>query len=113
MLTRLLALAAHALGEAETRPEPSDLWKEPTNATMWSPCSDQRDWEASEGTNGYIMISANGGINQQRVAVSSSLVLSRCVASSIYIKLYSPKLLAKILFIFAYKDDLYALVAFR
>uniref|UniRef100_A0A0A9CT65 Uncharacterized protein n=1 Tax=Arundo donax TaxID=35708 RepID=A0A0A9CT65_ARUDO len=31
------------------------------------------------------MISANGGINQQRVAVSSSLVPSRCVASIIYI----------------------------
>uniref|UniRef100_A0A453R7R8 Uncharacterized protein n=1 Tax=Aegilops tauschii subsp. strangulata TaxID=200361 RepID=A0A453R7R8_AEGTS len=47
MLTRLLALAAHALAEVDNRPEPKDLWKEPINATLWKPCSDQRDWEAS------------------------------------------------------------------
>lgn len=33
----------------------------------------------TEGTNGYIIISANGGINQQRVAVSSpNLCNIRC-----------------------------------
>ncbi|RLM54417.1 hypothetical protein C2845_PM10G06930 [Panicum miliaceum] len=85
MLTRLLALAAHALAEAETRPEPNDLWEEPINATMWRPCSDQRDWEASEGTNGYIMISANGGINQQRVAICNAVTISRMLNATLVI----------------------------
>jgi len=85
MLTRLLALAAHALAEAETRPEPKDLWEEPINATMWRPCSDQRDWEASEGTNGYIMISANGGINQQKVAICNAVTISRLLNATLVI----------------------------
>uniref|UniRef100_A0A0D9WNS5 O-fucosyltransferase family protein n=1 Tax=Leersia perrieri TaxID=77586 RepID=A0A0D9WNS5_9ORYZ len=94
MLTRLLALAAHALAEAETRPEPKDLWKEPINATMWQPCSNNRTWEASEGTNGYIMISANGGINQQRVAICNAVTISRLLNATLVIPkfLYSNEL---------------------
>lgn len=93
MLTRLLSLAAHALAEAETRPEPKDLWKEPVNATLWRPCSDQTDWEASgntsssdaDGTNGYIIISANGGINQQRVAICNAVTISRLLNATLVI----------------------------
>ncbi|XP_051203980.1 O-fucosyltransferase 15 isoform X1 [Lolium perenne] len=85
MLTRLLALAAHALAEAESRPEPKDLWKEPINATLWRPCSDQRDSEVSEGVNGYIIISANGGINQQRVAICNAVTVSRLLNATLVI----------------------------
>ncbi|KAL6861321.1 hypothetical protein ACP4OV_017021 [Aristida adscensionis] len=107
MLTRLLALAAHALAEAETRPEPKDLWKEPINATMWRPCSDQRDWEASEGTNGYIMISANGGINQQRVAICNAVTISRLLNATLVIPkfLYSNVWLDKSQFGDIYQED--------
>ncbi|XP_062228583.1 O-fucosyltransferase 15-like isoform X1 [Phragmites australis] len=110
MLTRLLALAAHALGEAETRPEPKDLWIEPINATMWRPCSDQRDWEASvteEVTNGYIMISANGGINQQRVAICNAVTISRLLNATLVIPkfLYSNVWLDKSQFGDIYQED--------
>ncbi|CAO1947477.1 unnamed protein product [Urochloa humidicola] len=107
MLTRLLSLAAHALAEAETRPEPNDLWEEPINATMWRPCSDQRDWEASEGTNGYIMISANGGINQQRVAICNAVTISRLLNATLVIPkfLYSNVWLDKSQFGDIYQED--------
>ncbi|KAJ1258806.1 hypothetical protein BS78_10G103000 [Paspalum vaginatum] len=107
MLTRLLALAAHALAEAETRPEPDDLWKEPINATLWRPCSDQRDWEASEGTNGYIMISANGGINQQRVAICNAVTISRLLNATLILPkfLYSNVWLDKSQFGDIYQED--------
>ncbi|RWW68987.1 hypothetical protein BHE74_00023446 [Ensete ventricosum] len=68
MFSRLLGLAAHALAEAESRPEPQDLWEEPIGPTTWKRCADERNWELCDGRNGYIIVSANGGINQQRVA---------------------------------------------
>ncbi|CAD6339679.1 unnamed protein product [Miscanthus lutarioriparius] len=107
MLTRLLALAGHALAEAETRPEPKDLWEEPINATMWRPCSDQRDWKASEGTKGYIMISANGGINQQRVAICNAVTISRLLNATLVLPkfLYSNVWLDKSQFGDIYQED--------
>ncbi|KAG8076213.1 hypothetical protein GUJ93_ZPchr0006g44461 [Zizania palustris] len=107
MLTRLLALAAHALAEAETRPEPKDLWKEPINATMWRSCSDKRVWETSEGANGYIMISANGGINQQRVAICNAVTISRLLNATLVIPkfLYSNVWLDKSQFGDIYQED--------
>ncbi|KQK18783.1 O-fucosyltransferase 15 isoform X1 [Brachypodium distachyon] len=115
MLTRLLSLAAHALAEAETRPEPKDLWKEPVNATLWRPCSDQTDWEASgntsssdaDGTNGYIIISANGGINQQRVAICNAVTISRLLNATLVIPkfLYSNVWLDKSQFGDIYQED--------
>ncbi|VAI72543.1 unnamed protein product [Triticum turgidum subsp. durum] len=113
MLTRLLALVAHALAEADNRPEPKDLWKEPINATLWKPCSDQRDWEASgnisssEGTNGYIIISANGGINQQRVAICNAVTISRLLNATLVIPkfLYSNVWLDKSQFRDIYQED--------
>ncbi|KAL4184919.1 hypothetical protein AMTRI_Chr10g3450 [Amborella trichopoda] len=71
MYPRLLALAAHALGEGVHNPEPKDLWVEPLHyEPAWAPCADQRNWEVTENSTGYIVVSANGGINQQRVAFS-------------------------------------------
>ncbi|CAJ2666306.1 lysine-specific demethylase JMJ18-like isoform X1 [Trifolium pratense] len=55
---------------AQNKREPNDLWQEPlVPASSWTPCSDQQSWEPNEGSNGYILVTANGGINQQRVVV--------------------------------------------
>ncbi|KAG5096402.1 hypothetical protein AAZX31_17G010100 [Glycine max] len=81
---RMLALAAHAL--AENKREPKDLWQEPfVPASSWRPCADQRNWEPNEGKNGYILVTANGGINQQRVAVCNAVVVARLLNSTLVI----------------------------
>ncbi|KAK1283846.1 Uncharacterized protein QJS10_CPB21g01190 [Acorus calamus] len=86
MYGRLLGLAAHAMAEGEIRPEPSDIWEEPlVPAASWTPCADQRDWEASDGQNGYILVSANGGINQQRVAICNAVAIARMLNSTLVI----------------------------
>ncbi|CAI0467715.1 unnamed protein product [Linum tenue] len=96
---RMLALAAHALAEVsksltffrtfnfmQNKHEPKDLWEEPfIPASAWTPCADQRNWTRSEGNNGYIMITANGGINQQRVAVCNAVVVARLLNSTLVI----------------------------
>ncbi|KAH8512211.1 hypothetical protein H0E87_009434 [Populus deltoides] len=73
---RMLALAAHSL--AKNKHEPKDLWQEPfVPASAWRPCADHRDWNPSEGNNGYILVTANGGMNQQRVAVCNAVVIAQ------------------------------------
>ncbi|XP_044512342.1 O-fucosyltransferase 15-like isoform X2 [Mangifera indica] len=81
---RMLALAAHAL--AENRREPKDLWKEPViPASAWRPCADQRNWETNGGHNGYLVVTANGGMNQQRVAVCNAVVLARLLNTTLVV----------------------------
>ncbi|KAI6704577.1 hypothetical protein NL676_007539 [Syzygium grande] len=83
---RLLAWAAHALAEGHNKPEPKDLWREPfVPASAWKPCSDQRNWKPSGGNNGYIMVTANGGMNQQRVAVCNAVVIARLLNATLVI----------------------------
>lgn len=97
---RLLALAAHGLAENELKPEPEDLWEEPTQSdTTWLPCANQRPVEhipppLPEDSTGYIMINANGDLSQQRVAIcngvavaqmlNATLVLPRFKSSSVW-----------------------------
>ncbi|XP_021889107.1 uncharacterized protein At1g04910 isoform X2 [Carica papaya] len=81
---RMLSLAAHAL--AENKREPKDLWQEPlVPASAWRPCADQRSWMPCEGKNGYIMVTANGGINQQRVAVCNIVVIARLLNATLVV----------------------------
>ncbi|KAM7263836.1 hypothetical protein ACFE04_001519 [Oxalis oulophora] len=83
---RMLNLAAHALAEAQNKREPKDLWQEPVvPASAWRPCASQRDWEPNEGKNGYIMVTANGGINQQRVAVCNIVVIARLLNATLIV----------------------------
>ncbi|KAL5729858.1 O-fucosyltransferase 15 [Ranunculus cassubicifolius] len=86
VFSRMLALAAHALAEGERKSDPKDLWEEPlVSASSWTPCADQRDWEPNDGRNGYILVSANGGMNQQRVAVCNAVTLARLLNSTLVI----------------------------
>ncbi|KAK3016792.1 hypothetical protein RJ639_006058 [Escallonia herrerae] len=81
---RLLAKAAHALAEGQNKPEPKDLWMEPyILASSWRPCAEERHWRPSEGNNGYMMVSANGGINQQRVAVCNAVAVARLLNTTL------------------------------
>ncbi|XP_074307466.1 O-fucosyltransferase 15 [Silene latifolia] len=81
---RLLKLAAHALAEGQNKPEPKGLWEEPhALASNWKPCAEERDWEPSEGNNGYIMFTANGGLNQQRVAVCNAVAVARLLNATL------------------------------
>ncbi|XP_031126436.1 O-fucosyltransferase 15-like [Ipomoea triloba] len=81
---RLLAKAAHALAELNNQPELKDLWVEPyAIASTWKPCAEQRDWEPSDGNAGYIMVTANGGINQQRVAICNAVAVARLLNATL------------------------------
>ncbi|KAJ6367420.1 hypothetical protein OIU78_000052 [Salix suchowensis] len=81
---RMLALAAHSL--AKNKHEPKDLWQEPfVPASAWRPCADHSDWNPIEENNGYILVTANGGMNQQRVAVCNAVVVARLLNSSLVI----------------------------
>nr|GMC78661.1 O-fucosyltransferase 15-like isoform X1 [Ipomoea batatas] len=79
-----MAKAAHALAELNNQPELKDLWVEPyAIASTWKPCADQRDWEPSDGNAGYIMVTANGGINQQRVAICNAVAVARLLNATL------------------------------
>ncbi|VYS45804.1 unnamed protein product [Arabidopsis thaliana] len=81
---RMLSLATDAL--AENKLETKDLWQEPKEqASAWKPCADQRSLTPDDGKNGYIMVTANGGINQQRVAVCNIVVVARLLNAALVI----------------------------
>lgn len=93
---RLLKLAAHAL--AEMKPEAKGLWEEPyALASNWKPCAEEHDWEPSEGNNGYIIITANGGLNQQRVAVCNAVAVARLLNATLVVP--------KFMFSSVWRDD--------
>ncbi|KAI3997078.1 hypothetical protein MKX01_032729 [Papaver californicum] len=86
LFSRMLALAAHALAEGESKAEPKDLWSEPLlPVSAWKRCAEERNWEPDEGRNGYIIVSANGGMNQQRVAVCNAVTLARLLNSTLVV----------------------------
>ncbi|GJT50947.1 GDP-fucose protein O-fucosyltransferase [Tanacetum coccineum] len=66
--------------------EPKDLWMETYHAVAatWQPCADQRVWKPS-GIAVYkeTMVTANGGINQQRVAVCNIVAVARLLNATL------------------------------
>lgn len=93
MYDRLLNLAASALAEKEFKQDSSNFWEEPyQRASVWKPCADSESpkrLRKSEKTNGFILVSANGGLNQQRVAICNAVA----VASLLNATLVLPKFL--------------------
>ncbi|XP_039049050.1 O-fucosyltransferase 8-like isoform X2 [Hibiscus syriacus] len=90
MYSRLLNLASGSLAEEFKK---DSLRDEPYYQTSkWRPCADKK-YPTSPGkpakSNGYIMISANGGLNQQRVAICNAVA----VASLLNATLVLPKFL--------------------
>lgn len=74
MYDRLLKMASSALAKKEFKQESSTLWEEPNRRQVasWKPCAERKVSKSLgkyEKSNGYIVVSANGGLNQQRVAV--------------------------------------------
>ncbi|KAJ0081061.1 hypothetical protein Patl1_10490 [Pistacia atlantica] len=67
----------------EIKQEKANFWKEPyRQAALWKPCADRRTPNIGkpDKSNGHIMVSANGGLNQQRVAVIICLQICNAVA---------------------------------
>ncbi|KAI9198583.1 hypothetical protein LWI28_018623 [Acer negundo] len=79
MYDRLLNLASGALAEKEFKQEKSNFWEEPyRQASVWKPCADRRtpNLGKPDESNGYILVSANGGLNQQRVAICNAVAVA-------------------------------------
>ncbi|KAA8519635.1 hypothetical protein F0562_013920 [Nyssa sinensis] len=93
MYDRLLNLAFSSLAEKEFKQDAPKFWEEPyPQESMWKPCAD-RESPTKLGkfrkSNGFILVSANGGLNQQRVAVCNAVA----VASLLNATLVIPKFL--------------------
>ncbi|CAM6087664.1 unnamed protein product [Calypogeia fissa] len=89
MYERLLSLAAHALAERFSKEEPDELWKEPImGSSQWTPCADNRTVaqvappEPGQSS-GYIVVSADGGLNQQRVAICNAVAVARLLNATL------------------------------
>ncbi|KAK7306517.1 hypothetical protein VNO77_44464 [Canavalia gladiata] len=93
MYGRLLNMASSALAKKEFKQESSNLWVEPYwLASSWEPCAErkvQTNPRKPVNNNGYILVSANGGLNQQRVAICNAVA----VASLLNATLVIPKFL--------------------
>ncbi|XP_021293844.1 uncharacterized protein At1g04910 isoform X3 [Herrania umbratica] len=93
MYGRLLNLASTALAEKVLKQDNVNFWEEPyPQASKWKPCADRKTPTSPgkpEKSNGYILVSANGGLNQQRVAICNAVA----VASLLNATLVLPKFL--------------------
>ncbi|KAJ0017574.1 hypothetical protein Pint_09797 [Pistacia integerrima] len=80
------SVSASVSVKGQNKREPKDLWHEPViPASSWRPCADQRSWEPNGGNNGYLVVTANGGMNQQRVAVCNAVVLARLLNATLVV----------------------------
>ncbi|XP_022720381.1 uncharacterized protein At1g04910-like isoform X2 [Durio zibethinus] len=93
MYGRLLNLASSSLAEKEFKQDSLNFWEEICQqASKWKPCADRKyptSLGKPEKSNGYIIVSANGGLNQQRVAICNAVA----VASFLNATLVLPKFL--------------------
>ncbi|WOH14298.1 hypothetical protein DCAR_0933817 [Daucus carota subsp. sativus] len=69
--------------------EPPSLWENPHSATTsWKPCAERRvdaiaDLPSANETNGYIFIHAEGGLNQQRIAICNAVAVAKIMNATL------------------------------
>ncbi|KAG2708101.1 hypothetical protein I3843_05G160600 [Carya illinoinensis] len=69
--------------------EVPSLWENPYSATTsWKPCAERRDGGISDPppeneTTGYIFIHAEGGLNQQRIAICNAVAVAKIMNASL------------------------------
>ncbi|XP_047075898.1 protein PECTIC ARABINOGALACTAN SYNTHESIS-RELATED-like [Lolium rigidum] len=69
--------------------EPLSLWENPRAATTsWKPCAERRSDEPSDvppenETSGYIFIHAEGGLNQQRIAICNAVAIAKIMDATL------------------------------
>ncbi|XP_061372289.1 protein PECTIC ARABINOGALACTAN SYNTHESIS-RELATED [Gastrolobium bilobum] len=69
--------------------ESPSLWENPfSSTTSWKPCAERRDGVISElppenETNGYIFIHAEGGLNQQRIAICNAVAVAKIMNATL------------------------------
>ncbi|KAG2303858.1 hypothetical protein Bca4012_062823 [Brassica carinata] len=82
MYSRLLNLASNSLAKNVFQPDTPNLREERSSkSSQWKPCADNNKKAVAlersrEMNNGYIMVSANGGLNQQRVAICNAVAVA-------------------------------------
>ncbi|KAJ4916807.1 O-fucosyltransferase family protein [Raphanus sativus] len=92
MYSRLLNLASSSLAKNIFKPDTPNFLEE--RSSKWKPCADNNKNAVAlersiETNNGYIMVSANGGLNQQRVAICNAVA----VAALLNVTLVLPRFL--------------------
>ncbi|XP_010686224.2 O-fucosyltransferase 8 isoform X2 [Beta vulgaris subsp. vulgaris] len=89
MYDRLLNLASASLAQKEFGHDSSNPWNEPSSrASAWKPCADRqtpKDKESPKKSNGYLLVSANGGLNQQRVAVCNAVAVASLLNATLVV----------------------------
>ncbi|GFY88210.1 O-fucosyltransferase family protein [Actinidia rufa] len=69
--------------------EPQSLWENPYSATTsWKPCAERHNGAISDltpenETNGYIFIHAEGGLNQQRIAICNAVAVAKIMKATL------------------------------
>ncbi|XP_031123139.1 protein PECTIC ARABINOGALACTAN SYNTHESIS-RELATED-like [Ipomoea triloba] len=69
--------------------EPPSLWENPYSATTsWKACAERRegitsDLPSENETNGYIYIVAEGGLNQQRIAICNAVAVAKLMNTTL------------------------------
>ncbi|CAG7864382.1 unnamed protein product [Brassica rapa] len=82
MYSRLLYLASNSLAKNVFQPDTPTFQEERSSkSSQWKPCADNNKQaealeKSREMNNGYIMVSANGGLNQQRVAICNAVAVA-------------------------------------
>lgn len=88
MYGRLLNLAMKSLSETEYEGHASKFLQDfNPQASMWRPCADKKTKSKgkSKNSSGFIVVSANGGLNQQRVAICNAVAVASLLNATLVI----------------------------